>query len=80
MFKNKIIFGIKDFLKKVRFIVKGYKQIFNINYINIYIVVLKIYTFKIFMVIVVLRDWEMFSLDITMVFFYRFINEEIYIE
>ena len=50
------------------------------DYINIYIIVLKIYIFKILMIIVVLRDWEIFNLNITTVFLYKFINKEIYIK
>ena len=41
---------------------------------------LKIYIFKIFIIIIILRDWEIFNLNIIIIFLYRFINKEIYIE
>ena len=41
---------------------------------------LKIYIFKILIIIIILRDWEIFSFDVIMAFFYRFIDKEIYVE
>ena len=78
--KNKIIPGVEDFLKKARFVAKGYKQIPSMDYTDTYAAVSKTHTFKILMAIVASRDWEMFSLDVTTAFLYGFIDEEIYVE
>ena len=50
------------------------------DYTDIYVVVLKIYIFKIFMAIIVLRDWKIFNLDVITIFLYRFINKKIYVK
>ena len=41
---------------------------------------LKIYIFKIFITIIILKNWEIFNFNIIITFLYRFIDKKIYIK
>ena len=79
MFKSKIY--INEILKKLkaRLIARNFTQVFEINYKNIFALIVKFNTLQLFLVIVILKDLECYQIDINNVFTKFFLKEKIYI-
>lgn len=84
--KGKWIFKFKPGHKQVasrfkaRFVVKGYSQIFGLDYVDTFAPVVKPSSLRTVLAIAAAKDLEMIQLDIRTAFLYGELQEEIYME
>lgn len=64
---------------KVRFVVKGYSQIFGFDYNEIFVSVVKFISVRIFLAIVVYYNLFVYQLDVKIIFLNGLFEEDIYI-
>lgn len=64
---------------KKRFVAKGYLYEYGIDYIEVYIRVVRMDIIMIILVIIVQKVWEIYQIDMELVFFYGIFIEDIYI-
>jgi len=79
MFKSKI--HINKTLKKLKtkLIARDFTQIFEINYKDIFALIVKFDTLRMFLVIVILENLKYYQIDVNNVFTKFFLKEKIYI-
>lgn len=65
---------------KARFVVKGYSQIFGLDYLDTFAPVVKHYSLRAVLAIAAAKDLEMIQLDIKTAFLYGELQEEIYMQ
>ena len=65
---------------KIRWCVREFEQMKNLNYHEIFSTVIKFMNYKIIFVIIVVNDWKIEQMNVKIVFFYENINEEIYVK
>jgi hypothetical protein len=65
---------------KARFVIKGYSQIYGLDYKETYAPVVKHFSIRAIMAIAAARDLEMIQLDVKTAFLYGNLDEEIYME
>ena len=64
---------------KARLVVKGYAQVFGVDYLDTFTHVARLDTIKL-LAIAAQKNWKVFQLDIKLAFLNRFLQEEIYVE
>lgn len=64
----------------MRLIVKGYSQIFGLDYIDKFAPVVIYYSLRVVLAIVATKNLEMIQLDFSTTFLYGELQEEIYME
>jgi hypothetical protein len=65
---------------KARFVIKGYSQVYGLDYTETYAPVVKNYSIRAIMAIVAARDLEIVQLDVKTAFLYGTLTEEIYMQ
>ncbi|XP_070004099.1 uncharacterized protein [Nicotiana sylvestris] len=65
---------------KARLIVKGYAQVFGIDFSDTFAHVSKLETIILLLVIAAQKDWKVFQLDVKSAFLNGFLEEKIYVE
>ena len=69
-----------DVLKfKARWVVHKYKQENELNYLNIFVIVIKLLSYKFLMTISIKRDFKIKHKNVVIVFLYKFLNEISYV-
>jgi hypothetical protein len=77
--KGRWVYVVKpDGRKKARFVTKGFTQIFGIDYEETFAPVTRFETFRIFMALAALHDWEIEALDVKTAYLFGELEEEIY--
>nr|KYP50613.1 Retrovirus-related Pol polyprotein from transposon TNT 1-94 [Cajanus cajan]KYP50614.1 Retrovirus-related Pol polyprotein from transposon TNT 1-94 [Cajanus cajan]KYP50615.1 Retrovirus-related Pol polyprotein from transposon TNT 1-94 [Cajanus cajan]KYP50623.1 Retrovirus-related Pol polyprotein from transposon TNT 1-94 [Cajanus cajan] len=71
--------GIVDRLK-AKLVAEGYTQIYGLDFSDIFSLVAKIPTVRLFLVMAAIRHWPLHQLDIKNVFLHGDLDEEIYME
>ena len=75
----------KNFEKKIqryktRWIIRDFEQRYEIDFNEIFVVVIKLIIYKILFVIIVFNDWNIEQINVKTIFLYENLNEFIYIE
>ena len=65
---------------KARLIARGFSQIYGINYLDIYILVVKLVSIRILLAIAAAFDLKIHQMDVVIVFLARKLRKEIYME
>jgi len=65
---------------KVRLIVKGYAQIFGVDYFDTFALVATLDTIRLLLAIATQKGWKVFQLDVKLTFLNGVLQEEIYVE
>lgn len=65
---------------KARLVVKGYSQIFGIDYLDTFAPVARHDTIRLLLAIIAQKGWQVFHMDIKSTFLNGFLQEEIYVE
>jgi len=65
---------------KARFVIKGYSQVFGLDYCDTYAPVAKYYSLRVILAIAAAKDLDMIQLDVKTAFLYGELEEEIYME
>ena len=79
--EEKWVFKIKrDRIYKARWVIKDYKQVEGIDYLEIFIAVARADFYRILLTIAAMLDWDVENIDFDSAFLYSKIDYEIYIE
>ena len=65
---------------KARLVVKGYVQIFGVNYLDSFALVARLDTIRLLLAIATQKGWKVFQLDVKFAFLNDVLQEEIYVE
>jgi hypothetical protein len=65
---------------KTRLVVKGYAQIFGVDYSDTFAPVARLDTIILLLVVVAQKNWKVYQLDVKSAFLNGFLQEEIYVE
>lgn len=65
---------------KVRLVVKGYAQVFDIYYLDTFTLVVRLGTIRFLFAIDAYNNWKVFQLDVKSAFLNGVLQEEIYVE
>jgi hypothetical protein len=65
---------------KARFVIKGYSQVFGLDYTETYAPVAKNYSIRLILAIAAAKILEMIQLDVKTAFLYGTLDEEIYMK
>ena len=65
---------------KARLVVKGYVQIFGVNYLDSFALVARLDTIRLLLAIATQKGWKVFQLDVKFAFLNNVLHEEIYVE
>ena len=65
---------------KARLVVKGYAQIYNVDYLDMFAPVARMNTIRFLFVVPAHRNWKVFQLDVKSAFLNGILKEEIYVE
>lgn len=65
---------------KTRWVIRDFEQRYEIDFNEIFVVVIKFIIYKIFFVMIVFNDWDIEQINIKTIFFYKNLNEIVYIE
>jgi hypothetical protein len=65
---------------KARFVIKGYSQVFGLDYTDTYAPVAKNYSLRLILSIAAAKNLEMIQLDVKTAFLYGILDEEIYMQ
>jgi hypothetical protein len=65
---------------KARFVIKGYSQVFGLDYTETYAPVAKNYSLRLILAIAAAKNLEMIQLDVKTAFLYGTLDEEIYMK
>ena len=65
---------------KARLVVKGYVQIFGVNYLDSFALVARLDTIRLLLAIATQKGWKVFQLDVKFAFLNDKLHEEIYVE
>ena len=77
--KGRWIFAFKlDRRKKSRFVMKGFTQVFTIDYENTFSPVTRFETLRLLLSLAALHDWKIEALDVKATFLFGELDEEIY--
>jgi len=66
--------------KKARLVVKGYAQIFGVDYLDTFTPVAHLYTIRILLVVAAQMNWKVYQLDVKSGYLNGALHEEIYDE
>lgn len=65
---------------KTRFVTKDFSQMFEMNYIDIFVLTIKFDIFCLFFVVVVLKDFECHQMNVNNIFTKSFLKKIIYMK
>lgn len=65
---------------KARLVVKGYAQIFGVDYLDTFAPVARLDTIRLLLVVAAQKGWKVYQLDVKSTFLNGFLHEEIYVE
>ena len=79
--KGRWVFALKsDGRRKSHFVMKGFTQVFGIDYENTFSPVVRFETLRLLLSLAALHDWEIEALDVKTTFLFGELDEEIYME
>ena len=65
---------------KARIVVKGYAQVFGVDYLETFSLVARLDTIRLLLVVAAQKNWRVYQLDVKSTFLNGFLQEEIYVE
>ena len=65
---------------KARLVVKGYAQVFGVDYFDTFAPITRLDTFRMLLAIATQKQWKIYQLDVKSAFLNGFLKEEIYVE
>ena len=65
---------------KARLVVKGYAQVFGVDYLETFAPIAWLDTIRLLLVVAAQKNWKVYQLDIKSAFLNGFLQEEIYVE
>ena len=65
---------------KARLVVRGFSQVYGVDYLDTFAPVAKLETLRILLAIAAIEDLEIHQMDVVTTFLLRLLNEEIYME
>jgi len=80
VFKTKVNLDGSVNKLKARLVVKGYAQLFGIDYSDTFAPVVKLDTIKLLLALAAQNNWKVFQLNVKSAFLNGFLQEEIFIE
>ena len=65
---------------KARLVVKGYNQVFGMDYSDTFALVTRLDTIRLLLAVAAQNDWRVYQLDVKSAFLNGYLQEEIYVE
>ena len=65
---------------KIKFITKDFSQMYEINYTNIFVLIVKFKTFRLYFVVIILENFECHQMNVNNVFTKSFLKKIIHIK
>ena len=65
---------------KTRLVVKGYAQVFGVDYFDTFAPITRLDTVRMLLAIATQKQWKIYQLDVKSAFLNGFLKEEIYVE
>jgi hypothetical protein len=65
---------------KVRLVVKGYAQVFGVDFLETFAPVARLDTIRLLLALYAQKNWKVYQLDVKFAFLNGYLQEEIYIE
>lgn len=80
VFRTKLIADSSINKHKVRLVVKGYSQIFGVDYSDTFAPVARLDTIKLILAVAAQKGWKVYQLNVKSAFLNGFLQEKIYVE
>ena len=65
---------------KARLVVKGYAQVFGVDYSETFAPIARLDTIRLLLAVATQKNWKVYQLDVKSTFLNGFLQEEIYVE
>ena len=80
VYRTKINVDCSISKNKARLVVKGYNQIFGLDYLDMFALVSRLDTIRLLLVVATQNNWRVYQLDVKSTFLNGYLQEEIYVE
>jgi hypothetical protein len=64
---------------KTQWVIRNFKQIENLNYTKMFVLMIKLMNYKVMYVIIIVNDWNIKQINVKIVFLYEKIEKDVYV-